>query len=444
MYARSFGDTRHVSTPGGEASLRAHVAAHHTILWRFRDRIDFPVIVRACLAPSRGCILDHAQVLAILVQNIILSPAPLYRIAEWAAPIDCSALRLSHSEKSSINDDRVARSLDALCSVRARGLFFRIALHIIKQFELDTSRIHQDTTTVTFHGKYSTSYAEPRITHGLNKDHRPDLKQLVFGLNVTADGAVPITHEVYSGNRTDETIHRTSVDRLREVLGKEDFIYVADSKLCTRKNLEHVSRYGGKFVTVLPRTRREDKRFRQRLREGAPVRWRRLLEMENKRSTEAPPVIYWTTADGPGETSEGYRLLWYRSSQKMKLDAQARNESLKRAEAELVDLAARMNRGKLCTRSAIDSKVKAILSVRHCLNLLNVTIRSQIITETRYLRRVRPKAGDPVKKVRTRVFQLEVRRVEKARRGAARTDGVCPLLTNLGRAKASQKEVLLM
>ena len=109
-----------------------------------------------------------------------------------------------------------------------------------------------------FYGQYKSCYSTPRITEGHNKDHRPDLKQLVFGLNVTADGAVPISHEVYSGNRTDDTIHCGNVDRLRQILRRTDFIYVADSKLCTRKNLAYIANYGGKFVTVLPRTRDED------------------------------------------------------------------------------------------------------------------------------------------------------------------------------------------
>jgi hypothetical protein len=50
-----------------------------------------------------GTLLDYAQSLSVLVQNIILSPAPLYRIAEWAAPIDSDALGLSDKEKLSIN-----------------------------------------------------------------------------------------------------------------------------------------------------------------------------------------------------------------------------------------------------------------------------------------------------------------------------------------------------
>ena len=157
-------------------------------------------ILRESLGGARQGLLDHAQTIEILVHNYVLSPGPLYRLAEWIAPIETSVLGLSEAEKAAINDDRVARSLDALASERGRNVFFRLALRIIKDFKIDTRRIHFDTTTVTFSGQYATSRVEPRITFGYNKDHRPDLKQLVFGLNVTADGAVPLLHHVWSGN----------------------------------------------------------------------------------------------------------------------------------------------------------------------------------------------------------------------------------------------------
>ena len=283
MHTRQIGGTRRVITDQGPAVHRVHLIGPHPILLHFLGRMEFPGIVRSCLGTRHKGILDHAQTLGVFIQNIILSPAPLYRIAEWAHPVDPVALELTASEKRSLNDDRVARSLDALVTPRARTLFFRLAVHIIERFELDTKCIHHDTTTVTFSGQYRDSNREPRITRGINKDHRPDLKQLVFGLNVTADGAVPISHDVFSGNRTDDTIHRSNVDRLRQILGRTDFVYVADSKVATRKNLAHIAKYGGKFVTILPRTRAEDKRFRKTLREGAVVRWRKLVEIENNR-----------------------------------------------------------------------------------------------------------------------------------------------------------------
>jgi transposase len=406
--------------------------------------MGFSGIVRSCLGTRHKGILDHAQTLAVFIQNIILSPAPLYRTAEWAHPIDPAALELTASEKRSLNDDRVARSLDALVTPRARTLFFRLAVHIIEQFELDTKHIHHDTTTVTFSGQYRTSNREPRITRGINKDHRPDLKQLVFGLNVTADGAVPISHDVFSGNRTDDTIHRGNVDRLRQILRRTDFVYVADSKLATRKNLAHIASYGGKFVTILPRTRAEDERFRKALREGAPVRWRKLVEIENHRRKSDPPDVYYSTAGEPGETSEGYRIVWIRSSQKTELDALARETSLEKAEAELFDLNTRLNRGKLRKRPTIQKKVKEILAKHDCQRFLVERIAFQTHIETRRLRRGRPRKGDPVKRIRTRVYRLEVSRNKEALRTEARTDGVFPLITNLGKAKAPKKEVLLI
>jgi transposase len=406
--------------------------------------MEFFRIVRSCLGTRRMETLDHAQTLSVFIHNIILSPAPLYRIAEWARPIDPTALRVTASEKRSLNDDRVARSLDALVSPRARTLFFRLAIHAIEQFELDTKRIHHDTTTVTFAGLYRSSYLEPRIIRGKNKDHRPDLKQLVFGLNVTADGAVPISHDVYSGNRSDDTIHRSNVDGLRQVLRRTDFIYVADSKLATRKNLAHVAKYEGKFVTILPRTRSEDKRFRKLLREWAPVRWRKLIEIENHRRKSDPPDVYYSTADGPGETREGYRIVWIRSSQKTELDALARRASLEKAETDLFDLNTRLNIGALRKRPAIQKKVKEVLAKNSCQRFLNVRIAYKTHIEIKHLRRGRPGKNAPVRRIRKRLYHLEVSRNKEALSAEARTDGIFPLATNLEPGEAPKKEVLLI
>ena len=149
MYHNPDSAPRQVFTRQGRATLHVHRVGALPILLHFLDRMTFSRLVGSCLGTLRGHVLDHAQTLSVLIQNYILSPSPLYRIAEWAAPFSPSALGLSAEEKAAINDDRVARSLDALASVRAGSIFFRLALNFIKRFELDTRRIHHDTTTVT-------------------------------------------------------------------------------------------------------------------------------------------------------------------------------------------------------------------------------------------------------------------------------------------------------
>jgi transposase len=410
----------------------------------FLARMSFARIVRSCLPARALGMLDHAQTLAILVSNMLLSPAPLYRIAEWVVPLDPEALGLSVSQKAAINDDRIARTLDVLSRPYARNLFFRLALRIIKDFQLETARVHHDTTTVTFHGGYAASVTEPHITYGINKDHRPDLKQLVFGLSVLADGAVPIAHEVYSGNRTDDTIHRGNLDYLRQLLGREDFVYVADSKLCTRQNLSHIASFGGKFVTLLPRSRAEDKLFRLRIRQGGHPRWHRLLVVPNKRRSTDPPDIYATTSEGPNSTSEGYRLIWCRSAQKAALDRSAREAELKKAETELFDLGTRLNRGRLRSRLEIKKAVAAIMRTYRCRPFLTVTIGYSLQSKMKRLGPGRPPKGAPKRTVRHRLFHLHVRRNKEYLRAEARTDGVFPLVTNLPSSEASKKKVLLI
>ena len=41
-------------------------------------------------------------------------------------------------------------------------------------------------------------------------------------------------------------------------MGRPDFIYVADSKLCVTATMTHINGQGGHFVTVLPATRKEE------------------------------------------------------------------------------------------------------------------------------------------------------------------------------------------
>ena len=86
-----------------------------------------------------------------------------------------------------------------------------LALETIRQFSLDTSFLHFDTTSLSFYGAYEkdgmrASYdgpPVPRVTFGHSKAKRPDLKQVVFGCLNTPDGGVPLLGKVLDGNCAD-------------------------------------------------------------------------------------------------------------------------------------------------------------------------------------------------------------------------------------------------
>ncbi len=424
-------------TPAG-AIWRIHHLGPHPLIAHFLERLTLEPIVRGCVGSARQGIVDHARTLAVLVHNLLVSPGPLYRIATWLAPLEPEVLGLAPSQYAAINDDRVARALDTLTSERGRSIWFRLALRLIKQFELATQRFHHDTTTVTFHGAYAVSHGAPQITQGYNKDHRPDLKQLVFGLTATADGAVPVWHEVFSGNRTDDTVHRSTVDALRTILGRTEFIYVADCKLCTVDNLRHIAAYGGQFVTVMPRTWKEDQQFRGRLR-AQGIRWHPILRVANHRRKDGPPDVYSSCA-GTYTTADGYRTIWMRSSQKADDDAQARERRLAQAQAALREFNDKLPRRRDRTRRAIQRAVAGILRQTDTQPFLQVTIKANVEYRRRYLRRGRPTTETPAQVERRTTYTLQIQRDLQALARERRTDGVFPLVTNL--AQAPKREVL--
>lgn len=427
-------------TSQAPAAHLTHLLGPHPIIEHFLQRLDLRGIVRSFVGTGRDRAIEHGEALAALVHNVLDSPAPLYRIAEWAAPIDPPAFAFTQEQKRCLNDDRIARMLDAIVSERSRGLWFRLALRIIKQFKIDTARMHHDTTSVRFYGEYKGSVREPRITEGHSKEHRPDLKQLVFGLTVAADGAVPINHQVFSGNQSDDTVHRGNHEELRALLGRDDFIYTADCKLASSANLKEIAAHGGKFVTVLPRTRKEDKRFRETLR-GTRVRWKNILEIPNKREKDGPPDMFYSCR-APEQSDDGFRIVWLRSSTKMQLDEAARVKRLDQARAELALLSQKLNRRQLRSARNIRKAFLEILKQRDMGAFLIVRLKRQVQEEHKRTRRGRPAAGDPVRIIRRNVWSLHVQVDEKALRTEARTDGVFPLTCNLDAKKYPKKEVL--
>ena len=152
---------------------------------------------------------------------------------------------------------------------------------------------------------------------------------------VSADGAIPVHYKLYDGNKTDDKVHIETWKTVREIAGRPDFTYVADSKLCTRENMGFIADQGGVFVTVLARSRQEDDAFRAHLQNN-PVGWEE-VRREPGDDADSPPRI-WEAFAGAGRSSEGYRVIWYRSSIKRGLDESRRTDRIARAKMRIENL----------------------------------------------------------------------------------------------------------
>jgi transposase len=244
MSAIDLQNIQHESLEVGAAPLVRH----------FLHRLDLPRLFDEHLPslPGRQPGLSSSLALCVLITNLLLSRKPLYALPQWAARRVPEHLGLRPEQLPLLNDDRLGRALDHLFRADRASLLTALVKRVVREFKIDMREHHQDTTSVTFCGKYDDQAPveeagrAPRITFGYNKDHRHDLKQLLYSITVSADGAVPVHCKIYDGNTTDDQVHQDTWAFLRDLIGHSDFLYVADSKLCTHDNMAYIASKDGR------------------------------------------------------------------------------------------------------------------------------------------------------------------------------------------------------
>jgi len=380
--------------------------------------------------------LTPAAVIALVVRNIVAGHRPVYALGEWATPYDPAVLGLRPGDAEALNDDRVGRMLDRLFDADRASLITATVLGVIRDFGVDVSQLHNDSTTVTVTGNYPAAdgrarggRATPAIHHGHNKDHRPDLKQLLFIRTVSADGAVPIAYRVADGNTNDDLTHIPTWDELHALVGRADFLYVADSKLCSAQAMGHINSHGGRFVTVVPHGRREDTWFRDWAQTHAPA-WAEAHRRPGAR-LEGPDRV-WRTFEAPAPSVDGYRVIWVHSSMKAANDAQTRAGRIEAGLAAVDAVAARLAgpKTRLKTKVAAEAAATTALTAAGATRWVGFTITET--TDVTYHQERRGRPGSQTRYRRSEKPALTITAAIRADNVAydAVTDGCFPIITN--------------
>ena len=315
--------------------------------------------------------ISTPRALLILVRNLLISREPIYGIGEWAARYAPDLFGLSPEDLRGFGDDRLGRSLDRLFECNEAELVMDVVRWVIKEFGLTLEELHNDGTSVSVFGAYAQADEEGlkqgrktvAITYGHSKARRPDLKQLLYNLTITEDGGVPVYFSTHSGNTVDDKTHCETWKILRQLVGRPDFLYVADCKLASTDNMKYIHRQKGRFVTVLPGNRKEDRQFRQRLADNDPNAWDLVYHVyDDQDELQDTFRVY------PEDmlTKEKYRLWWFHSTRKAQRDASARLSRMDRAIQELSELRQKLigPRPRLRMVEDVQPKVEEILE-RH-------------------------------------------------------------------------------
>jgi transposase len=214
--------------------------------------------------------IDAGTTILGMILDTLTGRSPLYRLDEFFEHQDTELILGKKTDPSKFSDYTVGRVLDRIYEYGAVQVFSEISMRALDYFKINRRHVSFDTTSVSVQGDY-LSYSEQRddedvmkIVHGHSKDHRPDLKQFLVKM-LCVDRTIPVFGQTEDGNASDKTINNEVLSSISKYMAgngikKEGFIYIADSAMVTRKNLEKIGD-DIQFISRLPATYKECSRL---------------------------------------------------------------------------------------------------------------------------------------------------------------------------------------
>jgi len=180
----------------------------------------------------------------VMTLNRLVHPAAEHAMPDW---IRRTALAdIVGTDFTALSDEALYRNLDRLHPQRAR-LEQALAARERTLFNLDDTLYLYDLTSTYFEGQCPRN---PQAKRGYSRDHRPDCKQVVIGLVLDRDG-FPKAHEVFDGNRVDQTTVDDMLTRLEERTGRRSgATVVVDRGMAFAANLAQIRARGHHYLVA--------------------------------------------------------------------------------------------------------------------------------------------------------------------------------------------------
>jgi len=200
------------------------------------------------------------KVLELLVVNRLLAPrSELFVHEKWFGQ---TAMDLLLDTDAAVADkDRLYRCLDRLLAHKA-ALEQHLAARWKDLFGASFDVLLYDLTSTYFEGQ---AEAVPKARRGYSRDHRPDCKQLLIALIVSAEG-LPLTYEIFPGNRLDRSTLSQVLDAVENKYGKARRVWVFDRGVVSEANLQLLRERGAHYLVGTPKS--QLKAYEQKLLSG--------------------------------------------------------------------------------------------------------------------------------------------------------------------------------
>lgn len=430
--------------------IQQHIGSSPVLKALIQKMGFIPIIDRNLPVDPRRVGPTHGEAVAGIVACLLQGICALYRMEPFAAEEPMLRTLFPHYEAKAWHDDHLGDTLDAIWKVGPGALQGTVTAHLLQTFNVHGDQIHYDTTSFKVFGRYAaqdeaaaaaesgaevplgapaTARTPVRLVPGHSKDHRPDLNQVKGGLAVSADGGVPLLWEAQDGNQADVSTYVEYWLKVKELVGRTDFLFVGDCKLATQHNLVAIIQHQGRFLAPLPGYAG----IQQQLEE-----W----------------VLTNTVEDLLPRRESSGKELWYRGFCRpyMLVDAERRQypcavhilcnprlraekhahleRRLQKTQTFLEGLPKRLGKRTLKSREAIVQVLEAIMRRYHTRDLLTYRLVETATTRKRYRERGRPAAEASYEEVSEVHWSVDWQGLPEAIENAKMLSGYFPLITN--------------
>ncbi len=207
--------------------------------------------------PTDRAEISWSAMAQVLMVSRLCDPSSELHIAEHSYAH--SALKdLLGIPVDKINDDRLYRSLDKLLPHKEK-LEIHLKNRLGELFDLSYDLLLYDITSTYFEGQ---ALRNPLAQRGYSRDKRGDCKQVCIALVVSKCG-MPLSYEVFAGNRRDVTTVEEIVETMEKRYGQADRIWAMDRGMVSEDNMAFLQEGSHKYI--LGTAKSMLKRFEQEL-----------------------------------------------------------------------------------------------------------------------------------------------------------------------------------
>jgi transposase len=183
--------------------------------------------------------VNEGTVALVLALNRLMSPRPLYKVADWMAETILNETPGISVEK--LHDRRLGDFLDAiyphsvlplLGGTRIDNIWKDVVHQAFQKYAISLKFIHYDITSMYFEGVYE---GEDLMDYGYSRDDKSDCKQVNLRLNITDEDGIPTAFKVINGSTADRSTPIENMKALRELLDnmpvRDDIIIISDQAM---------------------------------------------------------------------------------------------------------------------------------------------------------------------------------------------------------------------